>query len=130
MLLSFLICSQLYTQNTELNSYIIPGPEPFSLDAGSAIYCIGLLREIEFIEVKTKSGNEIVKVKSVWSFFLEYDQSYPSGHQKRYDIIVNGDPLDWNNSFIEYGGHMINLRLLFTYKNQHPPNDIEYRNNP
>lgn len=112
-------------------SYTIPGPEPFTIDDSSAIYCINLLRSTPFIEVKDETGNTgIVKVKTVWSYFLGVDESYPKGHQLRYDIIINGEPLDWNNSFIEYGGDMINLRLLFLYRNQHPPGNLEYLNNP
>lgn len=132
MLISFflLLSSQLYSQDTEPSSVIIPGPEPFTLDGGSAIYCIDLLREIRFLELKNETSSEIVKVETVWSYYLDFDESYPRGHQLRYDIIVNGNPLDWDNSFIEYGGELINLRLLFLYKNQHPPKDLGYRNNP
>ena len=107
--------------------HIIPGPDPFSLDAGSAVYCIDLLRDNRFLEREGDSGQyRIVEVRTVWSWFLEYDESYPEGHRKRYNIIVNGKPLDWDNSYIEYGGEMLNLRLLFLYRNQYPPKNLEY----
>jgi hypothetical protein len=110
------------------NSILIPGPTPFSLDSGSAVYCIDLLKNNPLIEIKNDSGKSTtVKVNTVWSFFLEFDENYPSGHQLRYNIIVNGTLLDWDKSFIEYGGKMINLRLLFLYRNQHPPKGLDYR---
>ncbi len=113
------------------DSIIIPGPNPFSLDAESAVYCIDLLKKISLMEVKDENDkSKIVKVQTVWSYFLEFEESFPEGHRRRYDIIVNGFPLDWDNSFIEVGGEMINLRLLFLYRNQHPPKGLDYYNNP
>ncbi|MDC7241002.1 MAG: hypothetical protein PQJ50_11645, partial [Spirochaetales bacterium] len=56
-----------------------------------------------------------------WSWFLDHDESFPKGHRNRYDIIVNGEALDWDNSYFEYGNDLVNLRLLFLYRNQHPP---------
>ncbi len=134
--LCLILGSQLEAQNnsapeTGPDSLIIPGPAPFTLDATSAIYCIDLLRENRFIEIKNDNGKtEIVKVHTVWSIFLGLDKNYPAGHNRRYDIIVNGTPLDWDKSFIEYGGDMLNLHLLFLYRNQHPPRGLEYNNNP
>jgi len=134
--LFLILGSQLDAQNnrateTDPNSVIFPGPAPFSLDATSAIYCIDLLKNNRFIEIKNDSGKtEIVEVHSVWSFFLGLDENYPAGHHRRYDIIVNDTPLDWDKSFIEYGGEMVNLHLLFLYRNQYPPQDLEYNNNP
>ncbi|MBN2658159.1 MAG: hypothetical protein JXR86_13950 [Spirochaetales bacterium] len=110
---------------------IYPGPDPFSVDGRSALYCIALLRENPFLEQKDSNGaSSVLKINTVWSYFLEFDESWPEGHQLRYDIIVNGSPLDWDNSFIEYGGEMINLRLLFTYRNQYPPSGLSYRSIP
>ncbi|MBI9106441.1 MAG: hypothetical protein JEZ04_06800 [Spirochaetales bacterium] len=125
----FLILSnQLYAQDsTASDTIIIPGPEPFSLDGGSAIYCINLLKNNRFIEKKDESAKyRIVEVQTLWSWFMEYDKNYPEGHRRRYDIIVNGTPVDWDNSYIEYGSEMLNLRLLFLYRNQHPPKSLEY----
>ena len=117
-----LVCSPLMAADQA----IISGPEPFSLDGGSAIYCIHLLKTVRFFELRDENGkSEIVNVETVWSWFLEYDEEFPEGYRKRYDIIVNGSALDWDNSFIEYGGEMINLRLLFLYRNQHPPESFK-----
>ncbi len=109
------------------DTIIYPGPEPFSLDAGSANFCINLLKNNRYLEMDSESAKyRIVEVETVWSWFLEYDDNYPEGYRKRYDIIVNGTPLNWDNSYIEYGGEMINLRLLFLYRNQYPPQNLDY----
>lgn len=119
------------TEERDPDSIILPEPDPFSLDALSAIYCIDLLRNNQFIETRDSAGKPgIVKVTKVWSYFLGLDESYPEGHRLRYDIIVNEVPLDWDNSFIEYGGDMLNLRLLFLYRNQYPSPGLIYNNNP
>lgn len=131
MLNGYLYAQDTVVPSTEPDSFIIPGPEPFSLDARSAIYCINLLRNNRYIEVNKQTGkSKIVEVHKIWSFFLTLDERYPEGHHRRYDIIVNEKPLNWDESFIEYGGEMINLRLLFLYKNQYPPQNLRYRNSP
>lgn len=134
--LFLILSSQLDAQNntvpeTDPKSVIIPGPAPFSLDATSAIYCIDLLKNNRFIEIKNDTGKiEIVEVHTALSIFLGLDENYPAGHHRRYDIIVNDNPLDWDKTFIEYGGEMLNLHLLFLYRNQYPPQGLEYNNNP
>ncbi len=133
MVLSMTVCIvfPVSAQNRDLpgdipDGILIPGPEPFSLDVRSAIYCISLLKNNRYIEKKSESEKyRIIKVDTVWSWFLDYDESFPEGYRKRYDIIVNGTPLDWDHSFIEYGGEMINMRLLFLYRNQYPPDVLE-----
>ena len=138
VMLIFLIgfsCIQVYAQSTEFldaspDIAAVPGPEPFSLDVRSAIYCISLLKNNRYIEKKSESEKyRIIEVETVWSWFLDYDESFPEGYRKRYDIIVNGTPLDWDHSYIEYGGEMLNMRLLFLYRNQYPPEGLEkFRN--
>lgn len=129
LVLTLIFLTSILMGQTDPPSVIIPGPEPFSVDAQSAVYCIDLLRANRFIQVKKESGKTSnVKIETVWSVFLGEDESYPAGHNRRYDIIVNNEPLDWDNSYIEYGGDMLNLRLLFLYKNQHPPRGLDYRN--
>ena len=130
--LFLILGNQLYAQDSvefylANDTIIIPGPDPFSLDVRSAIYCINLLKNNRYIEKNDESDKAIiVEVETVWSWFLDYDENYPEGYRKRYDIIVNGNPLDWDNSYIEYGGEMLNLRLLFLYRNQYPPKSLEY----
>lgn len=128
--------SQLYAQNGTApengpETIIVPEPQPYSIDALSAMYCIDLLKNNPFIETRDSDGkSSIVRVKKVWSYFLSFDETYPEGHRRRYDIIVNESPMDWDNSFIEYGGDMLNLRLLFLYRNQYPSQGLLYNNNP
>jgi hypothetical protein len=50
----------------------------------------------------------------------------PVGHQYRFNLLVNGESLDWEQTYVEYDGKLTNLRLLFTYRNQHPPPDLIY----
>lgn len=129
--LILILSNQIYAQQSSTpdpasNTIIVPGPNPFSLDAGSAVYCINLLKNNRFLKKVDDSVElRIIEVNTVWSWFLEYDESFPEGYRKRYDIIVNGSPLDWDNSYIEYGGDMLNLRLLFLYRNQHPPTSLK-----
>ena len=132
LILSGQLCAQnTATEETDPESFIIPGPVPFSLDASSAIYCINLLKNNRYIENDNETGKAtIIEVQKVWSFFLGLDENYPAGHHLRYDIIVNEVPLNWDNSFIEYGGEMLNLRLLFLYRNQYPPQGLKYHHNP
>ncbi|MDX9801827.1 MAG: hypothetical protein RBT69_10880 [Spirochaetia bacterium] len=120
--------NQLYAKDsTASDATIIPASEPFSLDGRSAVYCINLLKNNRFMEKNGSSGRyKIVEVQTVCSWFIEHDKSYPEGHRNRYNIIVNSKPLDWDNSYIEYGREMVNLQLLFLYRNQHPPESLEY----
>ncbi len=102
-------------------SVLHPGPEPFSVDAGSAVFCINLLKGNRYLEKNDTGGFRVIQVESVWSEQRGYDDSSPAGHRTRYEIIVNGSPLDWDRSYIEYGNEILNMRLLFLYRNQHPP---------
>lgn len=123
VILFIIFSPQTYAEDSDVNNSIIyPCPQPFSIDARSAIYCINILRNSRYLEKTDDSAKyKIVEVETVWSWFLKYDESFPEGYRKRYDIIVNGIAIDWDNSFIEYGGKMINMKLLFLYRNQNPP---------
>ncbi len=102
-------------------SLLVPAPDPFSLDTESAIFCINLLKGNRFLEKSMETEEyRVVQVETVWSWFLAYDEGYPEGHRLRYDIIVNGETLDWERSYIEYGTDIVNLKILFLYRNQHP----------
>ncbi|MDC7124116.1 MAG: hypothetical protein PQJ46_01015 [Spirochaetales bacterium] len=127
----FIFSNLLYAQdstekNTDTKDTIVKTPEPFSIDARSAIYCINLLKNNRYLEKQNnKAKYNIIEVKTVWSWFIKYDESFPEGYRKRYDIIVNGNNMDWDNSYIEYGGKMINLKILFLYRNQYPPESLK-----
>jgi hypothetical protein len=47
-------------------------------------------------------------------------EKMPELHRRRFDIILNGEPLEWSSHYVEYGGRMVNLQILFTYRNQRP----------
>lgn len=69
----------------------------------------------------------IVPVASVRSVWIGVNHEAFANHQNRYDLELNGEPLDWDHLFIAYAGSMVNLRLLFTYRNQKPVPDVRYR---
>ena len=104
---------------------LYPDPEPFSIDAESAVYCISILKGKRYLERDDSEHYSVVQVETVWSELTGYNEAYPPGHRRRYDIIVNGAYLNWDNSYLEYGNDMINMRLLFMYRNQHPSEGLE-----
>lgn len=107
---------------TPLTSAIFPSPDPFSLDARAAQTCIDLLRLEGFLLIQsdTDTSPEILPVREVYAWFLNFNNDMPPGHRRRYDIYVNGEPLDWEHSYIEWDGRMTKLQILFTYRNQYP----------
>ncbi len=108
------------------DSFIVPGPEPFSVDAFSAIQLIAMLKRVGLLEVYVgKLRPDIVAVKTVWAIPVGINSAYPVGHRRRYDIVLNGSRIDWDNTYIFYDEAMTNLRALFTYRNQYPPKDLQ-----
>lgn len=102
--------------------------EPFSLsgyDASHAVAMISRARILQHWDGKNRPQN--VGVETVRAIFVGFDLSAFEGHQERYDVELNGARLDWDHTYIEYDGDMLNLRLLFTYRNQHPVPDAPYR---
>lgn len=136
-----------------LTGAIYPSPDPFTLDARAAQLCINLLRQEMFLlgtsdssspgvaredspeglperssEIpRSGSQKQINRVRRVWARLVEVDREMPPGHRRRYIIEVNGEPLDMSSHFIEWNGSMVNLQLLFTYRNQYPPRGLNYR---
>lgn len=107
---------------------IIPGPEPFSLDAYSAVQIIAMLKREHLVELRQDGGRpRIVAVRTVYAVPAGVIAAYPAGARLRYDIVLNGTRIDWNNTFIDYGEGLANLRALFTYRNQYPPADLLLR---
>ena len=122
----------------------MPAPKPFSLSAGDAVGAIALLQRVGFLSVldtdvqpggtgrgrppRERLGTRVpesyplktVEVREVWAVFLGLDESFPPGHQRRYDLVVNGSPMDWERTYIRYGGRRVHLQQLYTYRNQHP----------
>lgn len=103
----------------------LPAPEPFSLSARDAGKAIALLRRVGFVSVVDTAispGYPLVTVpiREVWARFLGVDEGLPPGHVRRFDLVVNGLPLEWGRTYIVYNGRQLLLQQLFTYRNQHP----------
>ncbi|MDA8425498.1 MAG: hypothetical protein M0Z80_05120 [Treponema sp.] len=110
---------------------ILPSPQPFSVSARDAQQAIDLIRSVGLLEFWDGTGQaRIVAVRSIWAVFTGYDPQIFAGHRRRYDLVLNGSRLDWDHLYIEYGGGMVNLRALFTYRNQYPPDGLRYRMPP
>ncbi|MFW5784529.1 MAG: hypothetical protein ACOCY8_08435, partial [Spirochaetota bacterium] len=107
---------------------IVPAPHPFTLNSYDVIDAVWLIRRARFLQWwdGTERPRTIVArtVRSVW---VDHDPEAYEGHRNRYDILLNGEPADWNNLYVEFGGDMINLRMLYTYRNQQPVPDLPYR---
>ncbi len=104
-----------------------PEPVPFSVDARAAQICIDLLRTARFLlHQPPDEQRTILTVRQVWAVYLGQDESLPPGFRRRYDIHVNEVPLDWAHTYVEYGGTMTSLKVLFTYRNQNPGGGYGY----
>ncbi|MFP4431144.1 MAG: hypothetical protein ACOCW6_06005 [Spirochaetota bacterium] len=114
----------------------LPAPEPFSLSGRDAVQAVALLRRVGFVSVvdtsitpggvapgfPDPSGYPLVTipVQDVRARFLGLDEGYPPGHVRRFDLVINGRPLEWGRTYIFYNGRQLLLQQLFTYRNQHP----------
>jgi len=120
--------SNLAGQSWERNAPILSAPEPFTLNSHDVIHAVLMIRrEPALLRVDADGARSIVPVRSVRSVWVDFNADAYENHQNRYDVEMNGEPLDWDHLFIEYGGAMVNLRLLFTYRNQQPVPDVQYR---
>jgi len=121
------------TSNTAAQSWdqaapFPPASEPFTLNSYDVIQAVLMIRrEPALLRADDDGSRTIVPVRSVRSVWVNLDPEAYENHQNRYDVELNGDLLDWDHLFIEYGGTMVNLRLLFTYRNQQPIPDVRYR---
>jgi len=107
---------------------IVTAPEPFTLNSYDVIDAVWMIRRARFLQYwDYENRPEIVTARTVQSVPVGFDPNAYEGHQNRYDILLNGEPVDWDHLYIEFGGEMINLRLLYTYRNQKPPPDLPYR---
>ncbi len=106
----------------------LAAPEPFTLNSYDVIHAVLMIRrEPALLRVDDDRVRTIVPVKSVRSVWVDFNADAYENHQNRYDVELNGEPLDWDHLFIEYDGTMVNLRLLFTYRNQQPVPNVQYR---
>ena len=83
--------------------------------------------EPALLRVDDDGSRATIPVRSVQSVWIDFDPEAYENHQNRYDVELNGEPMDWDHLFIEYDGTMVNLRLLFSYRNQQPVPHVRYR---
>lgn len=106
---------------------IMPTPQPFSLSAYDALHARALLHRVGFVQLWYGTGApDTVRVREVDTVETGRIDGMPPGHRVRYDLRLNGSPLDWDHTYVEYNGRMVSLQLLFTYRNQYPPDDLQY----
>ena len=107
---------------------IVPAAEPFTLNSYDVIDVVLMIRRVGILQWwDGRSRPQIVAVRTVESVWTGFNPDAYEAHQNRYDVLINGRPADWDRLYIEYGNDMINLRLLYTYRNQQPPPDVPYR---
>ncbi len=101
-------------------------PDPFSLNGYDALHAIALLKRERLLIRRTGSSREIVPVRSVEAREVEPIEEMPPLHRRRYTLILNEEPIEWERMYIDYGGRLLNLQLLFTYRNQRPVPDAPF----
>ncbi len=107
---------------------ILPAPEPFTLNSYDVIDAVWMIRRSFALVYRNGDGRRrTVPVRTVRSVWVGFEPDAYENHQNRYDVVLNGEPLDWDHLYIEYAGSLVNLRLLYTYRNQQPVPDVEYR---
>ncbi len=107
---------------------IVPAPEPFTLNSYDVIDAVWMLRRVRFLQRwDGQTRPETIVVRTAESVWVGYDPDAYEGHRNRYDIVLNGESIEWDLLYIEYANDMVNLRLLYTYRNQQPPPDLPYR---
>ena len=107
---------------------MLPAPEPFTLNSHDVIDAVWMIRRSFALVYRSGEGTRrTVPVRSVESVWAGFNPDAYENHQNRYDILLNGEPLDWDHLYIEYAGSLVNLRLLYTYRNQQPIPDVQYR---
>ena len=115
-------------QPWEKQTPILPAPEPFTLNSYDVIDAVWMIRRSFALVYSNGEGTRrTVPVRSVQSIWVGFDPEAYENHQNRYDVLLNGEPLDWDHLYIEYAGSLVNLRLLYTYRNQQPVPDVQYR---
>ncbi len=108
------------------SSQIFDAPDPFSLSGYDALHAIALIRRAGLLVRRTGAGRETIAVEEIEAIPAEEIPDYPPAHRRRWDLLLNGEPLEWDVMYIEYGGRLLSLRLLFTYRNMRPVPDIPY----
>ncbi|MFW5783533.1 MAG: hypothetical protein ACOCY8_03340 [Spirochaetota bacterium] len=120
--------AQTLTNEGRWTAPIVPAPRPFTLNSYDVIDAVWLLRRVRFVQWwDYENRPETIAVERVRSVWVDYNPNAYEGHRNRYDIELNDEPIDWDHIYVEYDGDMINLRVLYTYRNQQPAPDVPYR---
>jgi hypothetical protein len=100
---------------------LLPAPRPFTLNLYDARMAKAMLERVPAVQMRDGGRfPEQVPVKDVRIVYVGEDPERPGQRRYRYDLYLNGRPLDWTHTYIEYDFEMVNLRMLFTYRNQRP----------
>lgn len=129
LLLSTLAAPSLYAR--EESTFREPSLEssaPFSLNSYDAVHALYLLRRTLFLRRRVAEGEfETIRVRRVRAVRLpDAENPVTPFEKKRYDIRLNGELLDWERTYIAWGGRMVNLRLLYTYRNGALPEGLDF----
>lgn len=110
----------------------LPEGAPFSLNAYDAVHALYLLRRQLFVQLRERDGSyRTIRVRRVRALRLpDAENPLTPFERKRYDILLNGERLDWENSYIAYDERLLNLRLLYTYRNGGLPEGLPYEAPP
>jgi hypothetical protein len=126
--LASLAAVSIHAQSWESLAPILPAPDPFTLNSYDAISAVLMIRRVPaLLRISADGSQEIVPVRSARSVWVGFNPDAYEAHQNRYDVELNGEPLNWDSTFIEYDGRMVNLRVLFTYRNQQPVPAVRFR---
>jgi hypothetical protein len=107
---------------------IVPAAQPFTLNSYDALDAVALLYRVGFVQLRFGDGSlRTIRVRTARTVWVDYDPDAYEAHRNRYDVVVNETPIDWDHTYIEYERRMVNLRLLYTYRNQQPIIPPRYR---
>lgn len=108
-----------------------PAPDPFSVNSYDAAQAVWMIRRAGLLMVQ-RPGQRRPEIRSlshpraVESVHIGTDENAISPvHRERFDIVIDGEPLDWEHTFIQFGGQMVNMMALFSYRNQALPPGLQ-----
>jgi hypothetical protein len=100
---------------------LLPAQQPFDLNLHNARMAKAMLERVGVVMLRARDGRvRSVGVRRVRIEYVGRDERYPEPFDRRFDLRLNGEALDWGATYIEYDFRMVNMQLLFTYRNQRP----------
>ncbi|MFO7848994.1 MAG: hypothetical protein R6V67_03440 [Spirochaetia bacterium] len=126
----FTAAAQVGFADNREDTGLLPSSQPFTLSLYDARMAKAMLERVGLVQVERGSdSSRNVKVKAVRIVYVGKDADLPEPHHLRFDLELNGGSLDWNNTYIKYDSKMMNMRALFTYRNQRPVPEGPYHLN-